>query len=110
MFKLLAISITVTSGWRGGFIIPLFFVGATLGLLVSALFPSIEPTLAIISCMAAVNATVTRTPMSSAILIATMTGFSYLIPILFASVTGYLLAPKIPFIGKEHHHEVDDEE
>ncbi len=101
VFKIIAISITVTSGWRGGFIIPLFFVGATLGVIIHQLFPSINLTLAIVSCMAAINACVTRTPMSTTILLATLTGFGHFIPILFASLTGYFLAPRIPFIGSQ---------
>lgn len=101
LFKIIAISITVTSGWRGGFIIPLFFVGATLGLLLNQLFPSINLVLAVVSCMAAINACVTRTPMSTTILLATLTGFGHFIPILFASLTGYFLAPKIPFISSQ---------
>lgn len=101
IFKLIAISITVTSGWRGGFIIPLFFVGATLGLIIHKLFPDINLTLAIVSCMAAINACVTRTPMSTTILLATLTGFGHFIPILFASLTGYFLAPRIPFISSQ---------
>ena len=101
IFKIIAIAITVTSGWRGGFIIPLFFVGATLGLIIHQIFPSVHVTLAVVSCMAAINACVTRTPMSSTILLATLTGFSYFIPILFASLTGYFLAPRIPFIGSQ---------
>ncbi|WP_121668083.1 chloride channel protein [Mesonia aquimarina] len=105
IFKIIAISITVTSGWRGGFIIPLFFVGATLGLIIHQLFPSINLTLAIVSCMAAINACVTRTPMSTTILLATLTGFGHFIPILFASLTGYFLAPKLPFIGSQMEKE-----
>lgn len=101
ILKILAISVTVTSGWRGGFIIPLFFVGATLGLIIHQIFPGTNLTLAIISCMAAVNACVTRTPMSTTILLATLTGFAYFIPILFASLTGYFLAPRIPFIKSQ---------
>tara|TARA_R110002049_G_scaffold306800_2_gene505857 strand:+ start:4068 stop:5333 length:1266 start_codon:yes stop_codon:yes gene_type:complete len=101
IFKIIAISITVTSGWRGGFIIPLFFVGATLGLIFHKLFPTINLTLAIVSCMAAINACVTRTPMSTTILLATLTGFGHFIPILFASLTGYFLAPRIPFISSQ---------
>ena len=100
-FKIIAISITVTSGWRGGFIIPLFFVGATLGLIIHQLFPSVNLTLAIVSCMAAINACVTRTPMSTTILLATLTGFGHFIPILFASLTGYFLAPRRPFISSQ---------
>lgn len=101
VFKIIAIAITVTSGWRGGFIIPLFFAGATIGLIIHQLFPSTNPTLAIVSCMAAINACVTRTPMSTTILLATLTGFGHFIPILFASLTGYFLAPRIPFIGSQ---------
>ena len=101
IFKIIAISITVTSGWRGGFIIPLFFVGTTLALILHHFFPTVNVTLIVISCMAAINACVTRTPMSTTILLATLTGFSYFIPILFASLTGYFLAPKIPFISSQ---------
>ncbi|WP_166383082.1 chloride channel protein [Polaribacter sp. 11A2H] len=101
IFKIIAISVTVTSGWRGGFIIPLFFVGTTLGLIIHHFFPSISVSLAIICCMAGINACVTRTPMSTTILLATLTGFSYFIPILFASLTGYFLAPRTAFIGSQ---------
>lgn len=101
IFKIIAISITVTSGWRGGFIIPLFFCGTALGLLIHNIFPSISLSLTIVSCMAAINSCVTRTPMSTTILLATLTGFTYFIPILFASLTGYFLAPRIPFIGAQ---------
>lgn len=101
VFKIIAIAITVTSGWRGGFIIPLFFCGAALGLLIHGIFPSISLSLTIVSCMAAINACVTRTPMSTTILLATLTGFTYFIPILFASLTGYFLAPRIPFIAAQ---------
>lgn len=101
VFKIIAIAITVTSGWRGGFIIPLFFCGTALGLLIHTIFPSISLSLTIVSCMAAINACVTRTPMSTTILLATLTGFTYFIPILFASLTGYFLAPRIPFINAQ---------
>lgn len=112
-FKIIAIAITVTSGWRGGFIIPLFFSGATLGLIIHHFFPSTDQSLAVVCCMAAINACVTRTPISTTILLATLTGFSYLIPILFASLTGYFLAPRIPFISsqlKDNNNADRDEE
>lgn len=105
LFKILAIAVTVTSGWRGGFIIPLFFVGATLGLILHTLLPQISLSLAIVCCMAAINACVTRTPMSTTILLSTLTGFTYFIPVLFASLTGYFLAPRIPFISSQMNRE-----
>ncbi len=99
--KIVAIALTVTSGWRGGFIIPLFFVGATLGLLIHTVFPSQSLPLAMISCMAALNACATRTPISTAILLATLTGFQQPVPILFASLTGFFLAPRTPLINAQ---------
>jgi H+/Cl- antiporter ClcA len=101
LLKMIAITVTVTSGWRGGFIIPLFFVGTALGIILHQLFPSVSLSLTIVSCMAAINACVTRTPMSTTILLATLTGFSYLVPIMFASLTGYFFAPKNPFISSQ---------
>ena len=100
-FKIMAIAITVTSGWRGGFIIPLFFSGATLGIIIHYFFPFVNLSLAIVSCMAAINSCVTRTPMSTTIMLSTLTGFSYFIPIMFASLTGYFFAPRIPFISSQ---------
>lgn len=99
--KILAISVTVTSGWRGGFIIPLFFVGTCLGLVLCELVPGLNPTLTWVSCMAAVNACVTRTPVSTTILLSVLTGFGHFVPILIASLTGYFLAPRIPFIHSQ---------
>ncbi len=107
-FKIIAIGITVTSGWRGGFIIPLFFVGASLSLIIHYYFPAVNLALTTVSCMAAINACVTRTPMSTTILLSSLTGFTYFIPILFASLTGYFLAPKTPFI-KSQLKEIEEE-
>lgn len=101
LVKIVSMALTVTSGWRGGFIIPLFFIGASLGLIVYQLFPNQDMALAVVSCMAAVNACVTRTPISTIILVATMTGYHDFIPILFASLTGFFLAPKTPLISAQ---------
>lgn len=99
--KIFTMALTVTSGWRGGFIIPLFFIGATLGLIIFKVFPDQHAGLAVVCCMAAVNSCVTRTPISTIILVATLTGFGYFIPILFASLTGFFLAPKSPLIAAQ---------
>lgn len=99
--KMLAISITITGGWRGGIIIPLFFTGACIGKAVALTSPSLEPVLATICTMAALNAAVTRTPVSTTLLLAKLTGFSSFTPILFASLVGFFLAPKAPFIASQ---------
>jgi H+/Cl- antiporter ClcA len=99
--KLLAIAITVTSGWRGGFIIPLFFAGTILGVIIYQLLPGQNLTLVSVCVMASLVACVTRTPVSIIILLGTMTGFQSLIPIMFASLTGFFLAPKTPLINAQ---------
>jgi H+/Cl- antiporter ClcA len=99
--KMLTISITVTGGWRGGFIIPLFFTGACLGKAVALLIPGINPALAMICTMAALNAGVTRTPVSTTLLLAKLTNFGPFTPILFASLIGFFLAPKAPLIESQ---------
>ena len=56
MTKLLAISITVLSGFRGGFIFPLFLVGTSLGQMVAGLhipFLSGLPPVLLCMCFAA---------------------------------------------------------
>nr|WP_238360792.1 chloride channel protein [Iningainema tapete] len=99
--KMVAIAVTVTGGWRGGFIIPLFFTGACLGKAVAILVPGLNPTLAMICTMAAINAAVTRTPVSTTLLLSKLTNFSPFTPILFASLMGFFLAPKVPLIASQ---------
>lgn len=99
--KMAAISVTVTGGWRGGFIIPLFFTGACLGKAIAALIPGVNPVLGMICTMAALNAAVTRTPVSTTLLLSKLTNFNPLTPILFASLIGFFLAPKAPLIASQ---------
>lgn len=99
--KILAISVTVTGGWRGGIIIPLFFVGACLGKAIAVANPGVNGALAMICLMAALNATVTRTPISTTLLLTKLTGFTTFTPILFASIVGFFLAPRHPFIASQ---------
>lgn len=99
--KMIAISITVAGGWRGGFIIPLFFTGTCIGKAIAVLIPGLQPALAMICTMAALNAAVTRTPISTTLLLVTLAGVGPLTPILFASLIGFFLAPKIPLIESQ---------
>ncbi len=99
--KMATISLTVTGGWRGGFIIPIFFTGACLGKAIAALIPGMNPALAMICTMAALNASVTRTPISTTLLLTKLTNVTPLTPILFASLVGFFLAPKVPLITSQ---------
>ncbi|TGK00019.1 chloride channel protein [Leptospira langatensis] len=101
LLKILTINITVSSGWRGGIIIPLFFLGAVSGRFFLDFFPSENESFLLICLMASVNASVTKTPISTTILLTGLTGVSNFTPVLFASLSGYFLSPKAPFIRSQ---------
>jgi len=88
--KFLGSLVASATGWKGGFIIPLFFVGGAVGLVLSRWF-GVAPVLLVPGCMAATNAAVTRTPLGSALTIAEMAGLPTLPPLFTASIVSTLL-------------------
>lgn len=102
LVKIFSMTLTVTSGWRGGYIVPIFFIGVAMGMILYKLAPEYQNLgLAVVCCMASINACVTRTMLSSVLLVSTLTGYGTILPILFAGLTGFFLAPKSPLIAAE---------
>ena len=91
--KMLATTVTIGAEWRGGFIIPLFFLGATTGQFV-AHFLKIDPTLAMIVLMTSLNVGVTKTPVSTPVLVTAMTGTGAIPALLIASVISMLVTAR----------------
>ena len=98
--KLLASSTIVSAGWRGGFIIPLFFMGVALGSAGgSALGMSGEHHVVLmLALMAAANVGVTKTPLGSCLIVAQMAGLRLLPPVLIASLVALLLTSRVSMI------------
>lgn len=65
---------TVASGWRGGFIIPLFFIGAVLGHAIHLVLPATDEAVIACALMAAINTGVTKTPLGSSLVVTKMVG------------------------------------
>jgi hypothetical protein len=63
--KLLASALTLASGWKGGFIIPLFFMGVCVAQLTHHLVPSANLWVLVPCLMVAANVGVTKTPIGS---------------------------------------------
>ena len=59
--RLLAISLAIAGGYRGGFIFPFFTAGAAFGRAVCFVFPSLSPSLATLCFAAGINVAITRT-------------------------------------------------
>ncbi len=62
-----------------------------------------------ICTMAAINASVTRTPIITTLLLSKLTNFSPFTPILFASLIGFFLAPKVPLIASQLKSQISEE-
>lgn len=73
--KLVAISITVLAGYRGGFIFPFMFAGHTIGTGLSiASGGALSQGAAALSCACAINVAVTRTVLATPVVLSTLSG------------------------------------
>jgi H+/Cl- antiporter ClcA len=96
--KLLGATVTLASGWRGGFIIPLFFIGAALARAAHAALPGTNEVFLIAGLMAACNVGVTKTPIGSVLVVTEMAGVTLLPTTLIASLIALLLTSRVGLI------------
>ena len=101
LFKLLAISITVLAGHRGGFIFPFMFAGLSIGSAVAIaanatrgpLHDLLSPAAAALSCACAINVACTRTVLATPIVLSALSGRPDMLPtLLVASLTALYVA------------------
>ena len=104
--KMLAISFTLHSGFRGGFIFPLFYLGATFGYAIALGFPNIHPTIAMVCMMAAVNVAITKTPISTTVILSVLSDTAMVPVVLIASFTSFLLTTQVTLIGTQRSRTV----
>ncbi len=96
--KMLAAAITINGNWQGGLIVPQMFMGALVGRAVATVIPGVGPVLAMLTGMAAFNAAVTGTPLSSALIAIALTDGASIVPVFLASLTAFVASPLIRFI------------
>jgi len=96
--KLCGTAVTMASGWRGGFIIPLFFVGLAMGRLVHVAFPGSNEVVLMAAFMVAVNTGVTKTPLGSTLVVTQMAGLQLLPTTLLAAVVALLVTSQVGLI------------
>lgn len=105
--KMVAICFTIHGGFRGGFIFPLFFTGASLGLAIAFGIPSIHPTIAVLCCMAAINVAITKTPISTTIILTVLSDTTILPVVAIASFTSFLLTSNIGLLKTQRAREAE---
>ena len=99
--KLLGAAIALVTGWRGGFIIPLFFTGFVLGWAVAGWLPIEHEWVFIAGTMVAANVAVTKTPFGSALVVTEMAGFTLLPTTLVSSLTCLVLTSPVGLIDNQ---------
>lgn len=107
--KMLAVACTLHSGFRGGFIFPLFYIGAAVGLAISLAVPQVHPTIGMICLMAAVNVAITRTPISTTVILSVLSDTAMVPVIVIASFVSFLLTMPISLIQTQRSRSVPPE-
>lgn len=108
--KMLAVSLTLHSGFRGGFIFPLFYIGAAAGLAIALSIPQIHPTIAMICMMAAVNVAITKTPISTTVILSVLSDTAMVPVIVIASFTSFLLTTQVCLIQTQRSRSSSEQE
>ncbi len=107
--KMLGTSVTVSSGFPGGFIIPLFFMGAALGQLTHHAFSSASVGVMCAAFMAATNVGVTKTLLGSTLCVTEMGGFRLLPTTLLAATVALMLTSTVGLIETQRERTPMDE-
>jgi H+/Cl- antiporter ClcA len=101
LVKMAANAFALSSGWRGGFIIPLFFIGLCLAKLLHLQFPSTNESLMMAALMASMTTGVTKTPLGSTLVITEMVGIQLLPTTLIACLVTMLLTSEFGLIHSQ---------
>jgi H+/Cl- antiporter ClcA len=107
--KMAGTSITLSSTWKGGFIIPLFFMGVALGRFGHALFPGSNVVVLMAALMAANNVGVTKTPLGSVLVVSGMAGLKILPTTLLAALIALFLTSNVGLIESPRERDRADE-
>jgi H+/Cl- antiporter ClcA len=102
--KFVASSAMVSSGWRGGFIIPLFFLGVALGTVASRELHT-DLVVTVVALMVACNVGVTKTPFGSTLVVTGMAGVALLPTTLVAAVVALLLTSRVGLIETQRERD-----
>lgn len=96
--KLVAAAVALVCSWRGGFIIPLFFVGFALGRAAEGHLGNGHVWVLVTGLMVACNVGVTKTPLGSTLVVTEMAGFVMLPTTLTAAMVALLLTSGVGLI------------
>ena len=103
--KLAGTSVTFSTGWRGGFIIPLFFIGLCAARALHGILPSSNEAVMIAALMVATNVGVTKTVLGSTLVVTEMGGLHLLPTTLLAGVVALALTSQVGLIHTQRERD-----
>ena len=96
----------MAGGWKGGFIIPMFFSGYCLGRAGADFLPGHPNVVVLAVClMVAINVGVTKTPVGSTLVVTEMVGMRLLPPTLIAGMLSFFLTSNVYLIESQQQRE-----
>ena len=104
--KLAGTSVTLSAEWRGGFIIPLFFMGACRACALHGAVPGANEVIMVAAFMAAANTGVTKTPLGSTLVVTEMAGFQLLPTTLIAVIVSFVLTSEVGLINTQRERDL----
>jgi H+/Cl- antiporter ClcA len=109
--KMLATAGAQSTGFIGGPIFPMFFIGGTAGTVVHLLFPQIPIALSVSTMMAAVPAALLPIPVSLGLLTMLIAGLSILdaIPVFVAALVGFLVVQGFGLIKRDEQEKKEEQ-
>jgi len=101
LLKILAVALSLTSGFIGGPVMPTLFIGGAAGLAVHAVFPEIPIALAVSAMLVAVPGVSIKAPFSMVLLAVLTVGLGAVetIPAAIAVVTAYVVTEGLGWFG-----------
>jgi H+/Cl- antiporter ClcA len=102
--KILATAGAQATGFIGGPIFPMFFIGGTAGTVVHLLFPQVPLALSVSTMMAAVPAALLPIPITLGLLTMLIAGLSITdaIPVIVAALVGFLVVQGLGLMKEDH--------
>lgn len=108
--KFLAVIVAISARWKGGFIIPLFFMGIAGGQLLHLLIPSTNASVMMAALAVALCVGVTKTPLGSTLAVTQMAGLPLLPMALIAAVIALLLTSGSTMIDTQRERAINGDE
>jgi H+/Cl- antiporter ClcA len=102
---MLSAPITMAGNWKGGFIIPLFFMGYCLGRAATPFLPGANEIVLATALMVACNVGVTKTPLASVLVVAGMSGLRLMPTMLIASMISLFLTSSVHLLESQRRRE-----